>query len=253
MAKITGRRVGLSLPRRWMADIMHLSRGMPYFVVDRQMNLSDVVAARSALAKPPSWPAIFLKAYSLVAAKRPELRRSFQTFPWCHLYEADVSVASIAVSREYEGESAVFFGLLHAPDRQSLLQLTAHLHDFKTKPVEEIRPFARLIKYTRYPKPLRRFIWWVGLHLTGKHRAKSIGTFGLTTLSSKQTGLLHVQSPCATTLTYGPIADDGTLEVRLSADHRVLDGLTAALVLEDLEAALKGEIVAELQIGEPAA
>ncbi len=238
MAKITGRRVKLSLPRRWMVDIMHLSRGMPYFVVDRRLNLATVIAARASLADPPSWPAMFLKAYSIVAAQRPELRRSFQSIPWNQLYEADVSVASIAVSREYEGEPAVFFGLLHAPDRQSLAQLTAHLSDFKTKPVENIRPFARLIRYTRYPRPIRRLIWWIGLNLTGRHRAKTIGTFGLTTLSSKRTGLLGVQSPCATTLTYGPIADDGTMEVRLSADHRVLDGLTAALALEDLERAL---------------
>ena len=238
MAKITGRRVGLSLPRRWMIDIMYFSRGMPYFVVDRRLNIAAAVVARAALADPPSWPAIFLKAYSIVAAQRPELRRSFQSFPWNHLYEADVSVASIAVSREFEGEPAVFFGLLHAPDRQSLTQLTAHLSDFKTKPVEEIRPFARLIQYTRYPKPIRRLIWWIGLNLTGKHRAKTIGTFGVTTLSSKLTGLLGVQSPCATTLTYGPIADDGAVEVRLSADHRVLDGLTAALALEELERAL---------------
>ena len=241
MAKITGRRVGLSLPRRWMADIMHLSRGMPYFVVDRRMNLAALVAIRSA-----PWPAIFAKAYAMVAAKRPELRRSYQTFPWAHLYESDVSIASVAVSREYAGEAAVFFGLLHGPDGQSLGQLAGHLQNFKTAPVESIRPFARLIKYTRYPKPIRRVIWWVGMNLTGKHRAKSIGTFGLTTLSSRGAGLLHVQSPCATTLTYGPIGADGTVDVRLSADHRVLDGLSAALALEELERVLLGAIATEM-------
>ena len=160
MAKITGRRVGLSLPRRWMVDVMHFSRGMPYFVADRRMNLAELVSARAALANPPPWPALFVKAYSLVAHRRPELRRSFQPFPWAHFSEADVSVASVAVAREYLGESAVFFALLQAPDQQSLVQLGGHLHDFKTKPVEQIRPFARLIRYTRYPKPIRRFLWW---------------------------------------------------------------------------------------------
>lgn len=249
MAKITGRRVQLSLPRRWIADIMHLSRGMPCFVVERRLNFAEVVAARTTMPNPPSWPAIFVKAYALVALRRPELRRSYQTFPWAHFYEADISVASVAVNREYEGEPAVFFGPLHAPDRQSLAQLTGHLHDYKTKPVEEIRAFARLIKYTRYPKLIRRFLWWVGMNLTGKHRAKSIGTFGLSTLSSRRTGLLHVPSPCATTLTYGPVTADGTAEVRLSADHRVLDGLSAALALEELERVLGGEILRELQNG----
>ena len=247
MAKITGRRVPLSLPRRWIVDVMHLSRGMPYFVADRRMNLADLVSARAELANPPPWPALFVKAYSLVAHRRPELRRSFQPFPWAHFYEADVSVASVAVAREYLGESAVFFALLQAPDQQSLVQLGGHLHDFKTKPVEQIRPFARLIRYTRYPKPIRRFLWWLGMNLTGKHRAKSIGTFGLTTVSSRHAGLLHVLSPCATTLTYGPLAPDGTVDVRLSADHRVLDGLTAALALEELEAQLRGAVLKELR------
>ena len=251
MAKITGRRVPLSLPRRWMADLMHLSRGMPVFVVERRLNLAEVVAARGAIPDPPSWPALFAKAYAGVASRRSELRRSYQPFPWAHLYESEESVASVAVAREFDGEAAVFFGLLHAPDRQSLAQLTGHLRDFKTLPVERVRPFARLIKYTRYPKPIRRFIWWVGMNLTGRHRAKSIGTFGLTTLSSRGVGLLAVPSPCATTLTYGPIDPDGTVEVRLSADHRVLDGLSAALALEELERTLCGEIARELRAGVP--
>ena len=247
MAKITGRRVPLSLPRRWMADIMHISCGMPIFIAERRLNIADLVAARDAHPHPPlSWAAIFVKAYSLAAARMPELRRSYQSFPWPHLFEADVSVASVAVAREFEGEAAVFFGLLHAPDTQSLAQLTAHLADFKTKPVGEVRSFARLIKYTRYPKPIRRMIWWVGMNLTGKHRAKTVGTFGMTTLSSRNTGLIAVPSPCATTLTYGPIAADGSVEVRLGADHRVLDGLTAARALEALEGVLLGEMVREL-------
>jgi len=251
MAKITGRRVPLSLPRRWMADVMHISRGMPVFVADRRLNLAVAVAARRALANPPSWPAIFAKAYSLAAARMPELRRSYQPFPWSHLFEVDVSVASVAVAREFEGEAAVFFGLLHAPDRQTLAQLTAHLHDFKTKPVGDVRPFARLIRYTRYPKPIRRLIWWVGMNLTGKHRAKTVGTFGMTTLSSRKAGLIAVPSPCATTLTYGPIEEDGGVDVRLCADHRVLDGLTAARAFEALEAALLGEIADELRADVP--
>ena len=56
---------------------MHAGRGMPVFIAERRLNLADVVAARRALADPPSWPALFAKAYSLAAAKMPELRRSY--------------------------------------------------------------------------------------------------------------------------------------------------------------------------------
>ena len=252
MAKITGRRVPLSLPRRWIADVMHISRGMPVFIAERRLNLAEVITARAILASPPSWAAIFVKAYSLVAADMPELRRSYQPWPWAHLFEADASIASVAVAREFAGEPAVFFGLLNAPERQTLAELATHLHDFKTKPVGDIRPFARLIRYTRYPKPIRRIIWWVGMNLTGRHRAKTIGTFGMTTLSPRDTGLIAVPSPCATTLTYGPIAADGGVEVRLCADHRVLDGLTAAQALDALESHMRGSIASELRAMAPA-
>ena len=75
---------------------------------------------------------------------------------------------------------------------------------------------------------------------------ETVGTFGMTTLSSRNTGLVYVPSPCATTLTYGPIAPDGTVDVRLGCDHRVLDGMTAARALEALQSALSNAILTEL-------
>jgi pyruvate/2-oxoglutarate dehydrogenase complex dihydrolipoamide acyltransferase (E2) component len=50
-----------------------------------------------------------------------------------------------------------------------------------------------------------------------------------------------------TTLNYGQFEPDGTLDVRLTYDHRVLDGSTVARALVALEAVLHGEILAELK------
>ncbi len=242
MPRTTGRRVPLSLPRRWIADLMHASRHAPLIVCTRRMALADLAAARQQTP----WAALFVKAYALVAARNPVLRRAYLSYPWPHLYEADASVASVAVARDYLGEPAVFFAPIQAPDTQPLTQLAAHLHDFRTKPVEDIRPFARLIRYSRHSLLVRRVMWWLGMNLSGKHRAKTIGTFGLTVVGAAGADLTRIVAPTATTITYGPLAADGSLDVHLHFDHRVLDGLTAATALADLERALLGEVMREL-------
>ena len=242
MPRITGRRIPLSLPRRWIADLMHASRHVPLIVCTRRFALAELAAAR----KQTPWAALFVKAYALVAARNPVLRRAYLPLPWPHLYEADVSIASVAVARDYAGEPAVFFAPIHAPETQSLVQLAGHVHDFRTKPIEDIRPFARLIRYTRYPLLVRRMMWWLGLNLSGKHRAKTIGTFGLTVVGSAGADLTRIVAPTATTLTYGPLDDDGSLDVHLHFDHRVLDGLTAANALAELERTLREELFREL-------
>ncbi|HVK19252.1 MAG TPA: hypothetical protein VM533_20125 [Fimbriiglobus sp.] len=246
MPAITGRRVRLPLSRRWIADLMHACRAIPLVTVERRMDLSATVAARDRVSDPPAWAALFVKAYAVVAARTPTLRQAYLRFPWPHLFEADESVASVAVARQYEGEPAVFFGHFRAPERKPLSHLTGQVREWKTRPVEEVRSFARLIRYSRYPRPVRRLVWWLAMNLSGRHRAKTFGTFGLSTVGSAGAGLLNVIAPTATTLGYGPLAEDGTLDVRLTFDHRVLDGLTAAAALADLEGVLRGEMVREL-------
>lgn len=246
MARVTGRRVPLSLPRTWIADLMHASRGVPLAAAERRLMLAALVAARTRCPDPPPWAAIVVKGYALVAARTPALRRSYQGFPWPHLFEADESVASVAVAREFDGEPAVFFGLIPAPDRQPLHQLAAYLREWKTTPVEAIRPFARLVRYTRYPRPVRRLVWWLGLNLSGRHRAKTVGTFGLSTVAGLGASIPQIIGPTATTLNYGPFDPDGGLTVRLTFDHRVLDGGTAAVALAEMERVLNGELGTEL-------
>jgi hypothetical protein len=246
MPSLTGRRVPLSLPRRWIVDVMHVSRHVPMVTASRRFDVADVAAARARAADPPPWPVLFVKAYALVAARLPALRRAYVRYPWPHLYEADRSIATLSVAREFDGEPAVFFGQIDAPDRQPITQLAEHIRDWKTKPVEEIRPFARLIRYTRYPLPVRRLMWWLGMNMSGKARAKTVGTFGLSVLGGAGAGLVNLVAPTATALTYSPFEADGTVEVRLNFDHRVMDGMTAAQALAETEAALRGEVATEL-------
>src|SRR5947209_2596817 len=120
-----GRNLPLSLPRRFIGDLMYFAQKVPTVPVQRRMRLAPLVAARQDLTCRPSWCAVFTKAYAQVAARRGELRRAYIPFPRPHLYEHSVNIASLAVERTYQGEAAVFFGHLRSPELQDLKQIDA--------------------------------------------------------------------------------------------------------------------------------
>ncbi len=234
MPQPTGRSLPLSLPRRFICDMMHFAQQVPTVPVERRMSLGPVVAARRGANPRPSWCALFTKAYAFVAARWPELRRAYLTFPTPHLYEHPISIASIAVERELKGEPAVFFGHLRSPEKMGLPELDAELRRYKEQPLESVASFRRVLLISGLPRPLRRLAWWAGLNLWGRKRAHYFGTYGISVYSGLGAASLHPLSVLTTSLNYGVIADDGTVDVRIIYDHRVLDGATVARALEDL-------------------
>jgi hypothetical protein len=243
---MSGRTLALSVPRRLMCDLLAFAKAIPSVPVQRHMNLAPVAAARSRLAVPPGWCAIFTKAYGIMASQCPEFRRAYLPFPRAHLYEHPSSTASIAIEREYEGENAVFWGQLRRPEQQSLRDIQARLRRWKETPLEMVPRFRRSLLLGRLPRPLRRAAWWLGLNLTGLTRAMLMGTFGVSVYSGLGAESLHPLSPLTTTLNYGVVQADGTVSVRVVYDHRVVDGATVARALGCLERVLNQEIVAEL-------
>jgi hypothetical protein len=243
---LRGSRRRLSLPRTWIADLMAVSRGLPTVAIERRMNLAPLAAARRSAVEPPSWLVLLTKAYALVARRMPPLRQAYVSFPWPHLFEADENLASVSVARDFEGEPAVFFGRLSAPERQSLRQLSEHVRSWKQAPIETVPPFARLVKYSRYPLPIRRLFWRLGMHLSGRTRIKSFGTFGVTALGNSDCRIARVLAPTTSVLSFGPIDQAGRVDVRLTFDHRVLDGMTAVAALVETENVLNDAMVVEL-------
>ncbi|HEY1188889.1 MAG TPA: hypothetical protein VGE74_14640, partial [Gemmata sp.] len=75
MTPSAGHRLRLSIPRRFVCDLLHASRRVPLITFERRMDLRDVAAARKRLCQPPAWVLLFAKAFGIVAAQRPELRR----------------------------------------------------------------------------------------------------------------------------------------------------------------------------------
>jgi hypothetical protein len=251
MSLTRGRRLGLSLPRRFVCDLLHFAKKIPSIPMQKRMRLAELVAARKAWPQRVSWCVIFLKAYATVAASRPELRRAYVPIPWPHLYEHSGNIASVGIERTYQGEPGVFFGQIHEPERLPLTELDARLRHFKNEPIEQNARYRQALLLSRLPLPLRRFVWWLGLSASGFYRALFFGTFGISVVASFGAAGLHILSPLSTTLNYGEFEPDGSLDVRIAYDHRVLDGATMARAMADLEDVLVGPILAELRAGAP--
>ena len=243
----------LSVPRRLIADLLHYSRRVPSIPLSRMMDVSALLGARRSHPARPSWSVIFMKAYAQVAMDHPPLRRALLEFPWQRIYEHPQTNCSLAIEREYQGEAGVFFGMFRAPEGQTLGELQRSLVEFKNLPLEEIGFFRRMIRISRYPTFVRRFLWSISLFVSGRARAKRFGTFGVTTLGGAGVEQVHPLSPLTTTLTFGPIDAWGKVLVKIIYDHRVLDGAYVARRLVDLEETLQGMILEELRRGEPCA
>lgn len=241
-----GRALKLSAPRRLVGDLMRFSIRVPRVTVQRRMDLGPLLKARMAQQTRPSWTALFLKGYALLALETPELRRAYVKLPRPQLYEYPGSVASIAYEREHEGERVVLLSPIKEPERRSIAELTSLIRAARTRPLLEVKEFRRALKIARLPAPIRWLLMWLGLNI-GRQRARHFGTFQLSVYSGLGAESLNPLTPLTTLLNYGPIDENGSVTVRILYDHRVMDGANVARALERFEQILNGEITAEVQ------
>jgi hypothetical protein len=240
-----GQRIPLSRARRLGIDFLHFATGIPTVPVQRRVHLQPVIDARAALVDRPSWTAIFAKAFALVSEEVRELRRAFVKLPWRHLHEYPKPVASIVVERDYQDEKAIFIARVKDPGSLTLLELTDRIRSFSETPVEEVKDFQRALRTCRYPQPVRRLLWWLGLNHPSQ-RIRYFGTFAVSVYSALGAESLHPLSPLTSILNYGVFSEDGHVDVRVCYDHRVMDGAVIARALGRLEEVLVGPIVDEL-------
>lgn len=243
-----GRYLPVTGARTFINDLVHFARQVPSVPVARDIDVSALIAPRRAHPAKPAWAILFMRAYALVCAENPPLRRAYVAFPWPRLYEHPYSECALALEREYRGEEAVFVGIYRGPELPSLADLQSALNWYKQTPVEELGFFRQALRISKLPWPLRWFLWWTTLNVSGFKRAKRFGTFGLSSYGSLGAESLHPISPLTTTLTYGPIHPaTGQVRVKLVYDHRVLDGAYVARRLHDIETALNGPVLDELK------
>jgi hypothetical protein len=237
----------LRLPhnRRLVCDLLHFARQVPLFPLERSCALGELEQVRQSAQPRVSWAVLFLKAYGLLALDYPAFRQTYMRWPWPHLYQHPHSVAMLAVNRVERDGERLYWGRFNGPEEGPLADLQSALDRYKTDPTPSV--FARQLRFSRVPTPLRRLGWWLTLNVSGASRARRLGTFGLSTLAGN--GAVNRYHPtCLTTsLTYGPLDRAGRALVTILYDHRVMDGSCVARALADLEAILQGAITRELK------
>jgi hypothetical protein len=213
--------------------------------VARRVAFRDMMAVRSQLRDPPSWTAIFVKAYAIVAAEVPELRRVYMKYPWPHFYEYSDSMASVLQERQILDDIGVLPLRIRTPDQCPLGELNESIRHAVNAPLEGAGFNRRLVAIARLPLPIRRAFWWIGLNVP--RLRKQIGTYGVSSAARWKSvlGTSRTVLPCL--LSYGPADADGVVDVRLSFDHRIFDGALAGRVLSRLDQVLNSEIVGEMR------
>jgi hypothetical protein len=235
----------ISLPRRFVVDLMHAAMDVPFVSLSRPLDIRPLLAVRGKLDGRPGWAAIFIKAFALVAKDEPLLRTLYTPWPWPRLYLLPRSAAMVAIARVEDGEECVLMERVLAADTMALSAIDAQLCRAKTAAIEEIGSFRRIMQITRLPLPLRRLGYWLAARIPRWH-GTNFGNYGVTSAAAYGGGQLHAIGPGPYVLSYGLALADGTIDVVLRWDHRVTDAAPIARVLTRLEQVLNGEIAAEL-------
>jgi hypothetical protein len=236
----------ISMPRRFVIDLMHASTGVPFVSLSRSLDIRQLLAARGSLPQQPGWASIFVKAFALVARDEPVLRTLYAPLPWPHLYELPRSAAMVAIARIDDGEEGILMERVKGADQIALSVIDAQLRRAKEAPIDQIPGFRRIMRITRLPLPLRRLGYWLAGR-TARWHATNFGSYGVTSAAAHGGGELHAIGPGPYVLSYG-IAGPATIDVVLRWDHRVTDAAPIARALTRLEQVLNGEIAAELRL-----
>lgn len=240
-----GRRFRIPASRRLTFDLLWFNRSIPLCGHDRQMPLTELADARTRSTVRISWPALFIRAFSLVAQKYPELRQTWYRWPVAHIYQHPVNVATITVHRDWKDAAWLFWGKIKEPESLTLTEIQQQLDRFRDGPVKET--FRDQTQLSRLPTPFRRLIWWWNLNVATARRAKRLGTFFLSTLAGRGAEIQVPPSVHTGCLTFGPLNQEDVCRVTLAYDHRIMDGALVADILQSLEQTLSGTVLAEVR------
>ena len=119
----------------------------------------------------------------------------------------------------------------------------------REEPILSVHGFRQWLKWGRRPSILRRLAFYYAFNLSGRARARKLGTFAISSLGSLGVEQFHPLCPLTTYFTFGPIQKNGDVVARIIYDHRVMDGRDVARCLGDLDEILSKTIVQELLPG----
>jgi hypothetical protein len=247
---MSGSRRGTTLPlspaRKMVLELLYHARRVPSLPLSRTLDVGALAVARRQAAVPPSWMAIFVRAYGLTARRHPELRRALIPWPWKHYYEHPHSECALLIEREWQGEQVVLGAKISAPENSTLAALDGHLRYFKEAPVLEVSSFRQILRLGRLPGLIRRFTFWHSLYLSGFKRAKRLGTCMISSLGNLGVEQHHPLTPLTTYFTFGPISPAAEVTAKIIYDHRVMDGRCVARCLQTLDDVLRTVLPGEV-------
>ncbi|NBR06968.1 MAG: hypothetical protein EBT92_14560 [Planctomycetes bacterium] len=242
---------GIKIPVHWtrtlISDIVHYATKVPLCTIEKQINIEAVQIAKSTTLKRIGWTSVFTKAMGLASVEFNELRQSWMPFPFAHLYQHPFPIASVAINRIIENKEAVIFGMIQKPEEKPLTEITDSLHYFKDSSIDSVSLLKRMRRTSKFPWPIRAIIWNYGLYLSGYCKAKNFGTFSVSSVSQLNSNTIQLLTPLTSALNYGPISNNGDCIIRLTFDHRVMDGLTVAKILSYIEQTINSSIREEVE------
>jgi hypothetical protein len=169
------------------------------------------------------------------------------SYPWPYLYQHSGSIASIMVERIVDGDEIPVQFRIRCPESICLMRLHEMVLRAKTIPMEQFKELRQMRRLGKMPSPIRRLLWRMGFHWSGRKRAHYFGTFALSSPAAAGAGLSTIISPVTCTLHYGLFDESGRINMRLTFDHRAIDGAPVARALNDLEETLQMEIAPEIE------
>jgi hypothetical protein len=140
---------------------------------------------------------------------------------------------------------------MKSPHLQSLESLDRLINEGRSNPQERAERFRRACRLTALPRFVRRALWWSFLNVSGRKRSRYFGTFGVSSVSNWGVDSLRPIAPCTTVLHYGTLEPNGDVAIRVTFDHRVMDGGELARAIVDLERVLRKDMLIELLSQKP--
>lgn len=242
-----GHSVRLSPSRRVTGDALYAGMQIPLVTIQKDMNVADLAAARGLAPVRPSWCAIFTKAYGKVVASRPDMRRTVLSFPWDRVYEYSAASAQVAVEVRLGEENALVFVPIMNPEACSLLKIDRIIATCQEQPLKLVPAYSQALFLARFfPRIVRRWVWWCLLNLSARIRFCYFGTFVVTSVGNWGIESVRPIAPAISILHYGSIDSQGNVSVRMTYDHRMLDGSGPSKTLNEMEQFLKSDILTEL-------
>lgn len=252
MACQKGHWVALSLARRSVNDFLHAARAIPGIPFEKVIDVAALAAARQRANPRPSWCSIFTKAYGYVVAAQPALRRAYIPLPWEHFYESELTSADVVLETNLNGENELAVMSLKVPHTLPLLAFDDCIARHQRDPLAACRHLRKALLMGRLPRLLRRAGWWLALNVSGRLRTHYLSTFGVSSVGNWGVDSLRPIGAWTTLLHYGAITGEGKVPMRITFDHRVLNGSHVAHALNQMEELLHGELFHEVQALQPA-